>query len=196
MFQVRLYASGPFRNQSFRSFRRIKFQVSACTLRAHLFRFFLMTIIRFMTIAIAFLSIFALMDFVDLKIQISGTFMDSRARNAARIHSKFLFLRSISCVIQDLFIRFATINVNVSRCISYRFSNGTLRARASARYQCIIYATMLSDCRFAFSAALTRSQTSSSAIRIFRILFGIIINRILAVSGIGINLTIVMDHDL
>lgn len=142
----------PFRYEGLCGFCRIKLKISACALRTNLFRLFTVIIIRFMTITVALLGIFFFMNFMCLEIFLRCAFMDSRARNASRVNSNFLLFRSISRIIFNLFVRFGKINVNVARRVANGLSDRALRARASARYQGIIFTNMFNDGRFAFSA--------------------------------------------
>ncbi len=186
----------PFWDQGFGSFRRVNFKVCACTLRTNILGFLWRVIIRFMAITIAFKGLLFLMDFRYLTTLTCLAIMDARARYATRLYSVLLLFRSISSVVHNLFVYFATINVDVFRSIAYRLGGRRLRAGAGSRYQGIVNANMFYDSGLTLYTTLSRSQTGRGAKRALWRFYRVITYRFFTIRRVYLCLVIVMYTNL
>ncbi len=194
MLKVMLRASVPEVLHCLGNLRRLNIKISTRTLRTNHLRLLLVSIIRLMTIIITLLSTINAVSFLRLTTLSRYTIRIARARHITRID--LLLLRSIGRIIKDDFIRLAKININGTRCITDGLCCRTLRTRASARNKSIILAYMTNCSILTLSATLANSEASSSAIRAFRYLNGVLDYSILTIRRLRLRLTIIMYYNL
>src|SRR5574344_209226 len=169
IFRMELCADIPFQSRYFNDFHQVTLRITTYTLHSCLFILLFIIVIEFITMTVAFLYMFLVVDTKCARTLFQYTFISSQTHRPAHVCDILLVLHDIYDIMFCLFIHFATVGIIITENVTGKFDNHHLHTETDTECRYIMCTGIMRSDDFAFYTALTESRTDYDTVHILQL---------------------------
>ena len=128
VFRMELSTNVPFQCWNFHNLNQIRFRIDSYTFHAVVFKLLTVVIVKFITMAMAFLYVFLFVSLIGFGILINDTFKKLPDALFLPYWLWLLFFHNINNVVRSLFIEFNGIGIRVTQYVAGKLNGNALHA--------------------------------------------------------------------